>query len=126
MAIDLVPTLVWHRTAARPGGQLWWTDDLDELIDFTGVTPWELLIARQLGDEAVITKTTGITGGAGSGTPTDPDGEPNVTITLDAGELDDLGTGDYYGTLTAKPGTAEARVCTLHIRILGTVLPAAP
>lgn len=127
MATAVVPAaLTWHRTAATPPGQLWWTDDLDTLIDFTGVTQWELLIARELGDEAVLTKTTGITGAAGTGTPTDPTGTPNVTITLAAGELEPLGTGDYYATLTARPGTPSARVTNLIIHVLGTVRPATP
>lgn len=120
------PTLTYHRTAATPAGQLWWTDDLDDLIDFTGVTAWELLIARELGDEATLTKVTGIAGAAGSGTPTDPAGVPNVTITFDSGELADLATGDYYGTLTSRPGTGGARVTTLILRILGVVRPNVP
>lgn len=120
------PTLTYHRTAATPPGQLWWTDDINALIDFTGVTAWELLIARELGDEATLTKDTGITGAAGSGTATDPAGVPNVTITFALAELADLSPGDYYATLTARPGTSGARVTTLIIRILGVVRPNVP
>lgn len=85
--------LRYFRTAERPDIKLWLLDDAGNLIDFsTGYT-----FAFKVGDPgstAVFTKTSGITGAAGSGTQTS--GTPNITISFTAGELDSVPTTRSY------------------------------
>lgn len=77
--------LVYYRTAKRPVIELWLLDDDGNLVDFTGAT-FEFKLGEP-GEVADFTKTTGITGAAGSGT--EPDGVPNVVITFDS-EIDNV------------------------------------
>jgi hypothetical protein len=85
--------LVLFRTAERPNVKLWLQDDNRTLMDLTGYT-FEFKIGTA-GKTAVFTKTTGITGAAGTGT--EPTGTPNVVMTFTSGELDALVKIDKTG-----------------------------
>lgn len=86
----MTATLHYYRTAERPDIRLWWLDDDGDLIDFaTGYTFAFKLGA--VGSAATFTKTTGITGAAGSGT--EASGSPNITVNFTAAELDALTAG---------------------------------
>lgn len=87
--------LSYASSAERPDAHLWVFDDDGTLIDFSSGT-FSLKIGN-LGSTALLTKSTGITGAAGSGT--EPDGVPNIVIVWDAGELA-LTPGSYTGQLT--------------------------
>jgi hypothetical protein len=76
--------LTYYRTAERPALQLWLLDADDNLIDFTTGNTFEFKLGSA-GAAAVLTKTSGITGAAGSGT--ELGGTPNVTITFTPDEL---------------------------------------
>lgn len=92
--------LHYYRTAERPDLRLWLLDDDGALIDFSSHT-----FAFKLGNPgsaAAFTKTTGITGAAGSGTETS--GTPNVTLTFTAAELDGLTVGTTTWQLRATSG----------------------
>ncbi|HRD59393.1 hypothetical protein [uncultured Nocardioides sp.] len=82
-----MPTLTYYRTAERPAIKLWLLDDDGTLIDFSTGYTFEFKLGRP-GAAATLTKTTGITGAAGSGTETS--GTPNVNVSFTAGELDAL------------------------------------
>lgn len=95
--------LTYFRTAERPDIKLWILDDAGNLIDFSSNT-----FAFKLGSPgvaAVFTKTTGITGGAGSGT--EPSGTPNITISFTAAELDALTAGVYSWQLRATSSSLD-------------------
>jgi hypothetical protein len=96
-----VGTLRYYRTAERPDIRLWLTDSNGTLIDFsTGYT-----FAFKLGNSgsaATFTKTSGITGAAGSGV--EPTGTPNITLTFTAGDLDSLTAGPCLWQLRATTG----------------------
>lgn len=87
---------IYFRTAERPDIKLWILDDDGTLINFTGYT-FTFKIGRP-GGAALVTKTSGITGAAGSGT--ESSGTPNVTIQFTAGETD---------AMPAKKTTAQLR-----------------
>lgn len=76
--------LSYHKNAERPAAKLWLFDDDGTLIDFSSGYTFSFKIGV-VGSAAVLTKTSNITGAAGSGT--EPTGTPNVTITWTAGEL---------------------------------------
>lgn len=89
--------LHYYRTAERPDLKLWLQDDDGTLLNLTGYT-----FAFKIGNVpsvALFTKTSGITGGAGTGT--EASGTPNVTISFTAGELDSLAAGPYQWQLRA-------------------------
>lgn len=91
--------LEWARNAELPILRIWWLDEDRQLIDFsTGVVDWELKIG-QLNNPALLTKTTDITGAAGSGD--EHTGTPNVTVTWDQGDLD-IQPGTYTLQLVAN------------------------
>jgi hypothetical protein len=96
-----VGTLRYYRTAERPDIKLWLADSNGNLIDFsTGYT-----FAFKLGNPgtaADFTKTTGITGAAGSGV--EPTGTPNITLAFTAAELDALTAGAYLWQIRATTG----------------------
>lgn len=92
--------LRYFRTAERPDIRLWLLDDAGALVDLTGYTFAFKL--GQPGSAATFTKTTGITGAAGSGTETS--GTPNVTLTFTAAELDGLTAGVTTWQLRATSG----------------------
>lgn len=97
-------TLTYYRTAERPDIQLWLQDYNGNLIDFsTGYTFTFKLGVR--GATASFTKTTGITGAAGSGD--EPDGTANVTLTFIAAELDNLDAGVYTWQLRATNNSLD-------------------
>lgn len=90
-------TLRYHAGAARPALELWLQDDDGNLIDFSSGYTFTLVIEDN-DETALLTKTTGITGAAGSGV--EPTGTPNVTVAWTAGELT-LTPGVYDLKLTA-------------------------
>jgi hypothetical protein len=108
--------LSYHKNAERPAAELWWNDDDGTLIDFASGYTWSLKIGV-VGSTALLTKTTNITGAAGSGT--EPDGTPNVVITWTAGELA-LTAGSYTWQLTATTSSLD-RVTDGTIDILDVI-----
>lgn len=102
------------RTAERPDWELWLTDSRGELIDLSSGYTFELKIGAR-GQAAVVTKTTGITGSAGSDT------EPNVLIEFTAGELDDLTSSSYVAQLTATTGGLD-RIWQFTVKVVNPVL----
>jgi hypothetical protein len=93
--------LVYVRTAERPDLKMWIEDDDGALIDFSTSYTFAFKLGY-LGAAAVFTKTTGITGAAGSGTA--PTGTPNVTVAFTAAELDAVTAGNYKWQLRATTG----------------------
>lgn len=89
---------VYKASAEDPDLKIWWYDDDDSLINLVGYT-----LAMKIGDgtTATLTKSSGITGAAGSGT--EPSGTPNVVVQWDSGELN-LTPGQYVAELTATSG----------------------
>ena len=90
----------YHRTAERPVLELWLLDDDGSLIDFSAGYTFAFKVGHA-GVAAILTKSSGIAGAAGSGS--EPAGAPNVTVTWTAGELD-LAPGSYGWQLTATTG----------------------
>ncbi len=86
----MASVLRYYRTAERPDLRLWLLDDDGALINFASGYTFAFKLG-QPGSAATFTKTTGITGAAGSGTETS--GTPNVTLTFTAAELDGLTAG---------------------------------
>ncbi len=109
-------TIRYHSSAERPALELWIQDDDGTLIDFSSGYTFTLKIGNT-GDTALLTKSTSITGAAGSGT--EPTGTPNLTIAWAAGELD-ITPGTYTLQLTATT-TGLDRVFTTPIRITGVI-----
>lgn len=95
------PKLTYCRTAERPDIHLWLLAGDGSLIDYSTGYSFTFKIGIR-GKTADLTKTTGITGAAGSGTETS--GAPNVTIAFTAGELDALAAGRYHWQLRASIG----------------------
>lgn len=93
--------LIYHRTAERPDLQFWLQDDAGALIDFSSGFTFEFKLGSP-GKAAAFTKTTGITGAVGAGI--EKTGEPNVTITFVADELDDVPVRDYTWQIRATSG----------------------
>jgi hypothetical protein len=92
------PKLTYYRTAERPDIRLWLQDDDGNLVDFATGYTFAFKIGIR-GKTADLTKTTGITGAAGSGT--EASGTPNATIAFTAAELDALVAGKYHWQLRA-------------------------
>lgn len=92
--------VTYYRTAELPALAVWWYDDDGSLVDFSTATGWSLKIGTTPGATAALTKTTGITGAAGSGTP--GNGTANVSVAWDAGELAALTAGVYVLQITAS------------------------
>jgi hypothetical protein len=93
--------LAYFRTAERPDIQMWLQDEDGALVDFSSGYTFSFKLGHPT-QAAVFTKTTGITGAAGSGVQ--PTGTPNVTLTFTAGELSAVATGTYTWQLTATTG----------------------
>jgi hypothetical protein len=110
--------LLYHRTAERPDIRLWLQDDDGDLIDFSTGYTFAFKIGH-VGRTADFTKTTGITGAAGSGGETA--GAPNVTISFLSGELDDLERGSYVWQLRATTGGLD-RVYQGRINLIDVIL----
>jgi hypothetical protein len=90
-----------YRGAERPALQFWLRDTAKNLIDFSTGYTFSFKIGYP-GQAALLTKTSGIVGAAGSGV--DPTGTPNVTVTFSAGELDNVPRGKYEWQITATTG----------------------
>lgn len=90
--------LKYYLTAERPDIKLWLLDDDGTLVDFTTGYTFTFKIGT-VSTAALLTKTTGITGAAGTGT--ERSGTPNVTISFAAGELAALAARQYTWQLAA-------------------------
>ena len=96
--------LTYHSSAERPEAVITLPDALDVSTGYT----FSLKIGHN-GSAALLTKTTGLTGGDGS-----------VTVAWAAGELAALDPGRYTVQLTATTGTLD-RVYQGTIRILDVI-----
>lgn len=115
--------LQWTSESELPYLRIWWEDEDGNLVDFSaGVTAWLLRIGN-LGESALLEKTTGITGYAGSGT--EPDGNPNVVVTWQPGELN-ITPGTYTLQIFATFGALGQRALQTPINIGRVVLAPAP
>ena len=97
-------SLVYYKTAERPDLQFWLEDDAGNLVDFSSGYTFAFKIGYR-GSTATFTKTTGITGAAGSGTETS--GTPNVTVTFSAGDLDSVSAGKYQWQIKATSSSLD-------------------
>lgn len=94
--------LVIYRTAERPSLKFWWVDDDGvTLIDFSTGYTFVLKLGAP-GQAATFTKSTGITGAAGSGS--EPSGTPNLVVSFTAAELDGLTKGPTTLQIRATTG----------------------
>jgi hypothetical protein len=93
-------TLHLTRTGERPDIRLWLLDDDGSLVNMTGYS--FVFKLGQPGSAATFTKSTGITGAAGSGT--EDNGVPNVVMTFTAAELDGLVPGSTTWQLRCTSG----------------------
>lgn len=91
----------YYATAERPDLRFWLLDDTGALVNLSSGYTFEFKIGSP-GTAAVFTKSTGITGAAGSGS--EPDGTPNLVVTFTAGELDAVPTGTYMWQIKATSG----------------------
>jgi len=96
--------LTYYKSAERPDIQLWLTDDDGNLIDFSVGYTFVFKIGY-LGETALVTKTTGITGAAGSGN--DKTGVPNLTIVIASPELDTIPASLYTGQVKATTSSLD-------------------
>ncbi len=108
--------LEWHQGAELPTLDIWWTDHTGQLVDLSGADTIEVRIG-QLGEPAVLVKTTGITAGAGSGT--EDDGTPNLSVQWAVDDLD-LAPGMYRVTVTATFAGLRRKMVT-PLRVLDIV-----
>lgn len=89
----------YYRTAERPDIELWlYASDGVTLPDLSSHTV-EFKIGVP-GETAIFTKAA--TGQAGSGT--EPNGTPNVVVTIVAGDLDDVEPGQWAYQVRATSG----------------------
>jgi hypothetical protein len=107
----------YHSTADRPALELWLFDDDGTLLDFSSGYTFVFKIGTP-GATALLTKSSGIAGAAGSGV--EPSGTPNVVITWSAAELA-IAAGNYVGQLTATTSSLD-RVFTFPFTITSVVL----
>jgi hypothetical protein len=92
-----------YRTGAElPDAALEWFDADGVLIPFATGWTFELKVATRLGDTALFTKTSGITGA---------DTAPNVVVVwaTGAGELNALPVGSYVALLRARNAAGKDR-----------------
>lgn len=108
--------ITYYKNAEDPTMRLWWYDDDGTLVNLSAVTSWSLKIG-QYGETALLSKTSGITGAAGSGV--DPTGVPNVVVVWAAGDLN-VAAGAYVMQLVAT-SSGRDRTMTAPFRILNTV-----
>lgn len=101
-------TVEYHRSAEEPGMEITWLDNDGQVISLS--TASFVLRIGQRGDDAIVTKTSGIVGA---------DDAPNVTVMWAPGELD-IAPGVYLWQLTATDAGRD-RVCEGTIRILDTI-----
>lgn len=100
----MVAGLRYHNTAERPEAVLGLPDGIDVSSGYTFV-----LKIGTPGSTAVVTKSSGLTGGVGQ-----------VTVTWTAGELAPLPPSQYVVQLTATTGGLD-RVYETMLRIDGVV-----
>jgi hypothetical protein len=112
-----VSGLILYRTAELPDLKFWLFDDSGALIDFSTGYTFALDLGRP-GNAHTFTKSTGITGAAGSGTETS--GTPNLTISFTAAELDPLTRGPVTGQITATSG-GRSRVFQFPVQVRDVV-----
>lgn len=105
-------TIRYHSSAERPSLELWLEDDDGTLIDFSSGYTFSVKIGTIAA--TLLTKTTGITGAAGSGS--EPSGAPNLTVAWTAGELD-ITPGAYTLQVTATTSGLD-RVFSIPIQII--------
>ena len=103
--------------------EVWWTN-CGDLIDFA--MGWTFLVEiGQRWQPAVISKTTGVTGGTGSGT--EDNGVPNLVIEWDLGELDVLTPGEWVIEITAtRDADLKERKRQIRLTIIPEVLALVP
>lgn len=85
----MINPVSYYRTAELPSIRLWLRDDNKNLVDLTSAS--FVFKVGNPGSAAIFTKSSGITGAAGSGV--EPTGTPNVTIAFSAGEWDSVAVG---------------------------------
>ena len=111
--------LEYHSSASLPNVELWLQDDDGTLVDFSSGYTFSLKIGAK-GAAAVLTKSSGITGAAGSGS--EPDGTANVTIAWSDGELANIDPGPYTWQLTCTATSGgKDRVFEGQIKILDVI-----
>lgn len=96
-------TIHYYRTAERPDLKFWLQDDAGALVDLSAHT-LQFKLGRP-GAAAVLTKTSGVTGAAGSGV--EPSGVPNLVVSFTSGELDALATGSLIWQIKATLSGAD-------------------
>lgn len=96
--------LSYYRTAERPDIELWLEDVDGNLVDLSSGYTFVFKLGEP-GTAATFTKSTGITGAAGSGV--EPSGTPNVTLTFTANELDAVTRGPYTWQLRATTSSLD-------------------
>lgn len=89
---------VYLTSQEYPSIHLCWKDGDDDIINFSSGYTWTVMLAQE--NQAVLTKTTGVTGAATS---------PNVTINWGTGELD-IDEGLYDLVVIARDGASKDRV----------------
>jgi hypothetical protein len=109
--------LQYHARAERPIVQMWLYDDDGELIDFSDPLYSFAMRIGNPGSTAVLNKTSGIVGAAGSGVA--PTGSGNIQVYWDIAELD-IEPGLYAWQLVATH-TALDRVFDGTIQILDAI-----
>ena len=88
--------------AELPNYTVTWRDSAGAVIDFS--TGWTFTAKLGIpGDDAIVTKTSGITGAATA---------PNLTVTWATGELDDIQPGTYVLQISARDGAGKDRPMT--------------
>ena len=107
-----VGRLIYAQHAEDPGPGIWWLSRAGTLIDFSSGYTWSAKITD--GTTTLLTKTSGITGAAGSGT--NPTGSPNVAIDWSADELN-IAPGEYTLELTPTVGGRQRNPLKVPIRI---------
>jgi len=96
--------LHYYRTAERPDIRLWLLDDDGALVNFASGYTFVFKLG-QPGVTATFTKSSGITGAAGSGT--EESGTPNATVSFTAAELDALVAGQTMWQLRATSASLD-------------------
>ncbi len=96
---------------------MWWFDDQNDLVDFSDPGYSYVFKIGAPGYQALLTKTSGINGGIGSGV--EPTGAPNIVISWLPGELD-IQPGVYAWEFTATIGGLD-RFAEGTFHILGAI-----
>lgn len=98
----MIQPIRYARGATRPDLNLWLYDDDGSLINFTTGFSFVVRIG-DLGKAALMEKTTGIIGSAGSGNEDTEGSEPNVRVQWATGDLN-IAPGEYTFQLNADAG----------------------